>query len=114
MQDVKQLTINAIRVLSAEAIQKANSGHPGLPLGAGLQKFPQSHQGHDHGGRLKVQVSTVGLHSLPVSPAHGLGHEKQHHGAVDHRGSRAHRDQRIHIGRTAQQRTNASTVVDSI
>ena len=34
MEDVKQLTINAIRVLSAEAIQKANSGHPGLPLGA--------------------------------------------------------------------------------
>ena len=34
MQDVKQLTVNAIRVLSAEAIQKANSGHPGMPLGA--------------------------------------------------------------------------------
>ena len=34
MKDVKQLTIDAIRVLSAEAIQKANSGHPGLPLGA--------------------------------------------------------------------------------
>ncbi|PKM52411.1 MAG: transketolase [Firmicutes bacterium HGW-Firmicutes-7] len=29
-----QDTINAIRVLSAEAIQKANSGHPGLPMGA--------------------------------------------------------------------------------
>ena len=29
-----QLTINAIRVLSAEAIEKAKSGHPGLPLGA--------------------------------------------------------------------------------
>ncbi len=27
-------TINAIRILSAEAIQRANSGHPGLPLGA--------------------------------------------------------------------------------
>ncbi len=31
--NVKQTTINAIRVLSAEAIDKAKSGHPGLPLG---------------------------------------------------------------------------------
>ena len=34
MNQNDQKTINAIRVLSAEAIQKANSGHPGLPLGA--------------------------------------------------------------------------------
>ena len=34
MNQYDQKTINAIRVLSAEAIQKANSGHPGLPLGA--------------------------------------------------------------------------------
>ena len=30
---VQKTTINAIRVLSAEAIDKAKSGHPGLPLG---------------------------------------------------------------------------------
>lgn len=34
MDNVKQLTVNSIRVLSAEAIQKANSGHPGMPLGS--------------------------------------------------------------------------------
>lgn len=28
------LTVNAIRVLSAEAVQKAKSGHPGMPMGA--------------------------------------------------------------------------------
>ena len=34
MNNVDQKAVNAIRVLSADAIQKANSGHPGLPLGA--------------------------------------------------------------------------------
>lgn len=34
MDKTTRNAINAIRVLSAEAIEKANSGHPGLPLGA--------------------------------------------------------------------------------
>ena len=34
MSKVDQLTINSIRILSAEGVEKAKSGHPGLPMGA--------------------------------------------------------------------------------
>lgn len=34
MSNVKEQAINAIRILSAEAIEKAKSGHPGITLGA--------------------------------------------------------------------------------
>ena len=34
MTTIDEKSVNAIRVLAADAIQKANSGHPGLPLGA--------------------------------------------------------------------------------
>src|SRR5215472_16737757 len=31
-QDIDQLAINTIRTLSIDAVQKANSGHPGTPM----------------------------------------------------------------------------------
>src|SRR5579875_1089261 len=31
--DLNQLCINSIRVLAMDAVQKANSGHPGMPMG---------------------------------------------------------------------------------
>ena len=33
-KSIDTMSVNAIRVLAADAIQKAKSGHPGLPLGS--------------------------------------------------------------------------------
>ncbi|MEA4897003.1 MAG: transketolase [Eubacteriales bacterium] len=34
-----RLTVNAIRILSAEAVQQAKSGHPGMPMGAAAMAY---------------------------------------------------------------------------
>lgn len=34
MKNIDQLTIDTIRIISAEAVEKAKSGHPGLPMGS--------------------------------------------------------------------------------
>ena len=39
MSNIDTLSVNAIRVLSADGVQKANSGHPGLPLGAAAMAY---------------------------------------------------------------------------
>lgn len=39
MMNKEQLVVNAIRVLSAEAVQKAKSGHPGMPMGSAAMAY---------------------------------------------------------------------------
>lgn len=39
MREMENRAVNAIRVLSADAVQKANSGHPGLPLGSAAMAY---------------------------------------------------------------------------
>lgn len=38
-QELELLSVNTIRMLSVDAVQKANSGHPGLPMGAASMAF---------------------------------------------------------------------------
>src|SRR6187200_2193632 len=37
--EVDQLCINTIRMLSIDAVEKANSGHPGMPMGAATMAY---------------------------------------------------------------------------
>ena len=38
-QTLEELCINTIRFLSADAVQQANSGHPGMPMGAAAMAY---------------------------------------------------------------------------
>ena len=39
MQDPETLSVNTLRMLSVDAVQKAKSGHPGMPMGAAAMAF---------------------------------------------------------------------------
>lgn len=39
MNNIDTMSVNAIRILAADTVQKANSGHPGLPLGSAAMAY---------------------------------------------------------------------------
>ena len=65
---LSELSINTIRTLSIDAIQKANSGHPGLPMGAAPMTYTlwQRHQRHD-----PKDPSWPNRDRFVLSPGHG-------------------------------------------
>jgi transketolase N-terminal domain/subunit len=38
-RELQDLCINTIRILSADAVQNANAGHPGMPMGAAAMAY---------------------------------------------------------------------------
>lgn len=84
-QQIDQLAINTIRTLSIDAIEKANSGHPGLPMGAAPMAYTlwTKHMHHNpsnpqwfnrdrfilsagHGSALLYSLLHLGGYGLPM------------------------------------------------
>ncbi|GAB5519647.1 MAG: transketolase [Rhodothermales bacterium] len=67
-QDLDTLAVNAIRLLSVDGVQKANSGHPGLPMGTAAMAYViwQRHLRHN-----PADPSWVNRDRFVLSAGHG-------------------------------------------
>jgi len=68
MKEIDTLSINSIRILSAEGVQKANSGHPGLPMGAAPMAYELWANHMNHNGK---DPNWVNRDRFVLSAGHG-------------------------------------------
>ena len=79
--NIEQKSVNAIRVLAADTVQKANSGHPGMPLGSAAMAYElwANHLTHNRknpkwGNRDRFILSAGHASSLLYSLLHLFGY----------------------------------------
>ena len=86
----------------------------GLALGARLQKLAECDQRQDHAGGFKVEVHRIPGNDIRIAVSQAPSDHIDRHNAIDERGRRADRDQRIHIWRAAQQRLVTDLIVFAV
>ena len=79
----------------------------GLPLRARLEVFAQRNQREDHRRRLEVQIHRRHVREIDVAAAHPPADAVDRHDAVDRRGRRAQRNERVHVRRAMEERLEA-------
>ena len=63
---LETLAVNTIRTLSIDAINQANSGHPGLPMGAAPMAYALWANHLNHNPRTPNGLIVIALFYLPV------------------------------------------------
>ena len=65
--ELDQLCINTIRALTLDAVQKAKSGHPGLPLGAASMAYVLWTRFLRHNPKIRSGTTAIGSCFPPVT-----------------------------------------------
>ena len=63
--NLDQLCINSIRVLAIDAVQKANSGHPGMPMGMAPIAYLLFTRFMRHNPRIRIGTAVIVSCCLP-------------------------------------------------
>jgi transketolase N-terminal domain/subunit len=66
-QSLEELCINSIRFLAIDAVEKAKSGHPGLPMGAAPMAFVLWDRFMRFNPKIPNGLTAIALSYLPVT-----------------------------------------------